>query len=111
MALIDQLKARLLGRRWTVLYKGTDEKRYTTLVQQLTAAQIPHQVEEFDQLAKAMTASPVPGRSPMDNTNRRDQLNFNAAMTVQAGALRENTSTTYRILVRERDMPRARNLK
>lgn len=111
MVLIDQLKAQLLGRRWTVLYKGTDAKRYTTLVQQLTAAQIPHQMEEFDQLAKAMTASPIPGRSPMDNINRRDQLNFNATMTVQTRALRNNTATTYRILVRERDVSRARNLK
>lgn len=107
---LQRLKSWFGGRQWVVLYHGSDEKRYARLVQQLTAAGIEHQNEEFDQMAKAMTASPIPGRSPLDTSQRRDQLNFSSSMTVLSRPLREDTANTYRVLVRGRDLARARRL-
>ncbi len=108
--LFRRILARIAARQWVVLYRGSDEKRYAALVQQLTAAGIDHRVEEFDQLSKTMTSSQIPGRSPMDNTIRRDNPNFSASQTVLSDPLRENTGSSYSILVRQRDLAAANRL-
>lgn len=108
---IRRIITRIAGRQWMVLYRGSDEKRYAQLVQKLTAAGIDHRAEEFDQLSKAMTSSTMPGRSPMDNTHRRDSLNFSATQTVLSNSLRDNTGNSYSILVRQRDIAAANALR
>ena len=108
---IRRIISRIAGRQWVVLYRGSDEKRYARLVQRLAAAGIDHRAEEFDQLAKTMTSSTMPGRSAMDNTNRRDTLNFSATQTVLSEPLRENTGNSYSVLVRQRDIAAANALR
>ncbi len=108
--LARHIRAAVTGSGWTELYRGSDSARYSRLTRELTRAQIPFRTEELDGFARSIMANPVPGRSPMDNTPRRDGSipSLHAAILTQP--LRDNFPNQYIIRVRRRDLPAATRL-
>lgn len=110
--ILHQLKALLSGSEWVVYYQGTDEKRYAQLCQTLKAAGIVFRTDEHDPLTRTMSAMSDFG-SPMDNTTRRDGTNYGlmAARHFNAWNNAGSVSSSYRLLIRRRDIAPARRIE